>query len=179
MRIRHKRIARRKLVTLLVSLLLVFGLMFGIMPVFAATSIGNVTSQSEDGNVLIFNSDSNQVKVELCTSRTVRIQLSRDGANGYRPESEEYYMVQKNEWAPVEKTVSTVNAGQSDEYVSVKTSAMEIRIQTTPLRIGMYDLSGNLISKDTDSTGMYWNGNTVGVKKEESDVNAGGIFEFG
>ena len=179
MRIRHKRIARRKLVTLLVSLLLVFGLMFGIMPVFAATSIGNVTSQSEDGNVLIFNSDSNQVKVELCTSRTVRIQLSRDGANGYRPESEEYYMVQKNEWDPVKKTVSTVNAGQSDEYVSVKTSAMEIRIQTTPLRIGMYDLSGNLISKDTDNTGMYWNGNTVGVKKEESDVNAGGIFGFG
>lgn len=124
--------------------------------------------------MLIFNCDSNQVKVELCTARTVRVQLSRDGASGYRPESDLYYMVQKNEWPAVDHTTQ-----DKGEYISVTTSAMEIRIQKSPLRIGMYDLSGNVISKDTDDTGMYWSGNTVGVKKEESSVNAGGIFGFG
>ncbi len=174
MHFRLKRAEKRRIVTLAVSLLLIFGLLFGIVPVFAATSIGSVTSQSEEGNVLIFNCDSNQVKVELCTARTVRVQLSRDGANGYRPESELYYMVQKNEWPDVDHTTQ-----DNGDYISVTTSAMEIRIQKSPLRIGMYDLSGNVISKDTDGTGMYWNGNTVGVKKEESSVNAGGIFGFG
>ena len=174
MHFKLKRAQKRRIVTMAVSLLLIFGLMFGIMPVFAATSIGNVTSRSEEGNVLIFNCDSNQVKVELCTARTVRVQLSRDGANGYRPAGDEYYMVQKNEWPAVDHQTK-----DNGDHISVTTSAMEIRIQKSPLRIGMYDLDGNLISKDTDGTGMYWNGDTVGVKKEESETNAGGIFGFG
>ena len=69
MHFRLKRAEKQRILTFAVSLLLIFGLLFGIVPVLAATSIGNVTSQSEDGNVLIFNCDSNQVKVELCTAR--------------------------------------------------------------------------------------------------------------
>ena len=44
----------------------------------------------------------------------------------------------------------------------------------------MYDLNGNLISKDSDDQGMYWNDLGVrGVKKTEGSTNAGGIFGFG
>lgn len=128
-----------------------------------------------NGNVLIFNSDEQQVTVELCTSRTVRVALSLEGDEGYRPQDPEYYMVQKNDWAPVEKKIT-----EDKEKISVFTDAMEIRIQKNPLRVGMYDLDGNLLSKDTDEQGMYWNDEGArGVKKEEGTKNAGGIFGFG
>ena len=67
------------------------------------TDIGDVTDQTEDGNILIFQVGGQEVRVELCTPRTVRVQLSLDGPDGYRPEDPQYYMVQKNEWDPVEK----------------------------------------------------------------------------
>ena len=86
-----------------------------------------------------------------------------------------YYMVQKNEWDPVEKTVT-----EEDGVVKIRTSEMEIRVQKSPLRIGMYDLEGNLLSKDADDQGLYWSDDgTRGVKKVEGTRNAGGIFGFG
>lgn len=67
--------------------------------VLAATEsvIGSYTDHNneEDGNVLIFNDENAQVKIELCTARTIRVQLSLDGGEGYRPEDPQYYMVQK------------------------------------------------------------------------------------
>lgn len=43
----------------------------------------------------------------------------------------------------------------------------------------MYDLDGKLISKDSDTTGMYWGNGLCGVRKTEGSENAGGIFGFG
>lgn len=83
-------------------------------------------------------------------------------------------MVQKNEWAPVQKTVS-----EDASFIRIKTSAMEVRVQKNPFRIGMYDLDGKLISKDSDTTGMYWGNGLCGVRKTEGSENAGGIFGFG
>ncbi len=141
----------------------------------AATSVGNVSATSDwEGNVFIFDCGDDQVKVELVSARSVRVQLSRNGSNGYRPNDPQYYMVQKNSFPEVTRTVET-----SGDTVSIKTTAIEIRIKKSPFRIGMYDLDGKLISKDTDGTGMYYEGDTVGVKKEEGTVNAGGIFGFG
>lgn len=44
MHFRLKRAEKQRILTFAVSLLLIFGLLFGIVPVLAATSIGNVTS---------------------------------------------------------------------------------------------------------------------------------------
>ncbi len=142
--------------------------------VSAETSIGSVTAQDGEGNVFVFDCGTDQVKVELVSARSVRVRLSRNGGNGYRPDDPQYYMVQKNIFPAVERTVETVGS-----TVSIKTSAMEVRVQKSPFRIAMYDLDGNLMSKDTDAKGMYYDGNTVGVKKQEGTLNAGGIFGFG
>lgn len=147
--------------------------------VLAATEsvIGNYTdhNNNEDGNVLIFNNENAQVKIELCTARTIRVQLSLDGKEGYRPEDPQYYMVQKNDWPLVDKTVT-----DQGDYIQILTEAIEVRVQKDPFRVGMYDLEGNLISKDADDQGMYWNDSGVrGVKKVEGQINAGGIFGFG
>ncbi len=142
---------------------------------FAGATIGDLTSQQQtEGNVMIFNCGEYQVRVELCTVRTVRVQLSASGSSGYRPADPQYYMVQKNIWAPVAHTVS-----DEGSRLVVKTSALELRIEKRPFRIGMYDLEGQLLSKDTEAVGMYKNGNAVGVRKEEGIRNAGGIFGFG
>ena len=84
-------------------------------------------------------------------------------------------MVQKNDWPLVDKTVN-----DQGDYIQILTEAIEVRVQKDPFRIGMYDLEGNLISKDADDQGMYWNDSGVrGVKKVEGQINAGGIFGFG
>lgn len=138
-------------------------------------NFSNYTQSDTNENILIFNCNSEQVKVELCTSRTVRIQLSVTKDNGYRPDDPEYYMVQKNDWPTVKKTVTT-----EDNDIKVRTDDMELRIQKSPFRIGMYDLNGNLISKDSDNQGMYWDDTGIrGVKKTEGTQNVGGIFGFG
>ena len=168
----------RKLALLLVAVMtigLIFPSLSGVLTASAAPmSIGNISTNSEDGNIMIFNSGQNQVMVELCTDRTVRVQLSFAGYAGYRPENPEYYMVQKNNWPLVTKTVE-----DKGTYFSVKTAQMEIRVEKQPLRIGMYDLSGNLLSRDTSDTGMYRDGTQVGVRRVEGTQNAGGIFGFG
>ena len=141
-------------------------------------AIGDLDSyeeSTEDGNVLLFDCGGDEVRVELCTARTVRVQLSVGGSGNYRTDDPEYYMVQKNEWEPVTKTVT-----REDGVIRIRTEAMEIRIQESPFRIGMYDLEGNLLSKDADDQGMYWEDDgTRGVRKVEGAQNAGGIFGFG
>ena len=178
---------RKNIFKRVISIMLVFSLNFAlgisgrsIESWAAATDAGTIGEvrdydNQDNGNVIIFdNTDGTQVKVELCTDRTVRVQLSLDGENGYRPEDSQYYMVQKNDWAPVEKTIE-----DKDTYYSIKTNKMEIRVEKNSLKVGMYDLAGNLLSRDADD-GMYWNADgTRGVKKEEGTENAGGIFGFG
>lgn len=149
----------------------------GYAPLVAfGEDVGAVTDVEggENENIMIFNCGEKQVKIELCTARTVRVSLSLSGSDGYRPYDPQYYMVQKNDWAPVEHTVT-----QSADSVSIFTDCMEVRVNLSPMRIGMYDLSGNLISKDSDEKGMYADGNTVGVRKTEATSGAGGIFGFG
>lgn len=160
---------------------MVFSMFLAAMPTAAdggTKMIGNYVSydeDSQDGNILTFNCGADEVKVELCTERTVRIELSVGGSNGYRTDDPQYYMVQKNSWDPVNKTVS-----DEGEYIKILTDAMEIRVQKNPVRIGMYDLEGKLISKDADEQGMYWDDSGVrGVKRVEGTENAGGIFGFG
>ncbi|WP_158089013.1 carbohydrate-binding protein, partial [Anaeromassilibacillus sp. Marseille-P3371] len=172
---------KKKVLSLLLAIVMVFSMMavpgvsaFGAQKA-TTENIGDVTGKSEDGNVLIFQVGGQEVRVELCTPRTVRVQLSLDGADGYRPEDPQYYMVQKNEWDPVDKTVT-----DEGDVIKIRTSMMEIRVQKSPLRIGMYDLEGNLLSKDADDQGMYWDDSGIrGVKKVEGTQNAGGIFGFG
>lgn len=138
--------------------------------------IGSVTEfqGGDEGNVMIFNCNEKQVRVELCTSRTVRVMLSADSDKGYRPYDPQYYMVQKNEWEPVKHTVV-----QDGNIISVITDDLEVRVTRSPFRIGMYDKNGNLLSKDSDSQGMYIDGDIVGVKKTEGSEGSGGIFGFG
>ncbi|WP_195983736.1 carbohydrate-binding protein [Clostridium sp. D33t1_170424_F3] len=169
---------KKRLLSLLLTVAMVFSMM--VLPATAAqgatlAQIGDMTALAEDGNVLTFSCDKQEVTVELCTDRTARIQLSLDGANGYRPEDPQYYMVQKNIWDPVDRTVT-----EEDGTIKIRTDAMEIRVQKSPLRIGMYDLEGNLLSKDADDQGIYWDDSGVrGVKRVEGAKNAGGIFGFG
>ena len=115
-----------------------------------------------------------EVRVELCTPRTVRVQLSLDGPDGYRPEDPQYYMVQKNEWDPVEKTVT-----EEDGVVKIRTSEMEIRVQKSPLRIGMYDLEAICSARCRRSGPLLERRRNPRRQEVEGTQNAGGIFGFG
>ncbi len=123
-------------------------------------------------NVYIFEEGQNQITFELCTARMFRVQYSENGAEGYRPDDPEYYMVQKEAWEEVEHSTEETENG-----MKIRTAEMDIVITENPFRVAVYDLSGNLLSRDT--TGLYNENGRVGVKKEEGTLYAGGIFGFG
>ena len=123
-------------------------------------------------NLYTFEDGEYAVLLELCSDRTVRVQAS-DKTGGYRPDDPEYYMVQKDTFALVSHTVE-----KKDGVTVIRTAAVELRIEENPFRIAAYDLDGNLLTKDTEG-GIYRRGSQVGVKKEEGNKNAGGIFGFG
>ena len=131
-----------------------------------------VTHEPES-NVFVFDADGEQLSVELCSPKTVRVRYSADGSEGYRPDDPQYYMVQKEVFEPVEHTLT-----QTDNETVIKTADMEVRVQIFPFRVSLYDSNGNLLSGDKES-GIYTKGNTVGVRKSEGKTNAGGIFGFG
>lgn len=124
-------------------------------------------------NIYVFEDGNDQVTVELCSANMIRIQYSFDGENGYRPDDPEYYMVQKEVFGEVKHSYV-----EDEKAVTIRTSAMELRIQKAPFRASMYDLNGQLLTRDSVS-GAYRNGTKVGIRKSESSTNAGGIFGFG
>lgn len=172
----ENKILRFVLVALAVTAVALVYCLLSPVAARAATPIGNVTSSAEDeeGNVFTFDCGKSQVTVELVTSRTVRVRFSQNGADGYRPYDPQYYMVLYNGMPKVERTVTTQN-----DTVYITTEHIELRIKKSPFRIAMYDLDGDLLSKDTDAQGIYTDGSYVGVKKQEGTRNAGGIFGFG
>ncbi len=142
-------------------------------PTNSQTPNNGTDTNTHEGNVFVFDNGNEQLMVELCSSRTARVQYSADGSNGYRPEDPEYYMIQKEIFDEVAHTYT-----ETDNGAIIRTDSMELRVQIAPFRVSMYDLDGNLISGDDDS-GIYTKGKTVGVRKTEGSTNAGGIFGFG
>lgn len=124
-------------------------------------------------NMYIFNDASNQVTLELCTSRMIRVRYSQNGADGYRPDDPEYYTVQKEVWDAVEHSYEKTADG-----MKIRTADMDLVIKTEPFRLSVYDRNGNLLSRDS-ATGMYERDGIVGIRKQEGLKNVGGIFGFG
>ncbi len=125
-------------------------------------------------NVYVYEAGEEQVRLELCSPRTVRIQYSMNGNAGYRPEDPEYYMLRFSSSDQVIKHSYV----ETEEGATLTTDAMKLVIQKAPFRVAMYDLEGNLLSSDSDS-GVYRNGDQIGIRKTEGTKNAGGIFGFG
>ena len=123
-------------------------------------------------NLYTFADNGYAVALELCTDRTVRVQVS-DKSGGYRPDDPEYYMVQKEVWELVPHSLTK----EGDKTV-IRTASMVLEITENPFRMEAYDLEGNLLSKDADG-GVYRKGDQVGIRKVEGTKNAGGIFGFG
>lgn len=172
---RIKNKVRYFVILLLVALILTKAIYTTQFSARVRASIGNVVNRTVNGNVMEFEcSDNRKVKLELCTERTVRIRLS-DANGNYRQYDPQYYMVQID--AELLPAVAHTTIVEDDCY-KIKTSKMEVRVYTSPLRIAMFDLNGELLSRDS-SEGMYQKGNAVGVKKVEGTSNAGGIFGFG
>ena len=99
----------------------------------------------ETGNTLLIDAEGEQLSVTLCSPRTLRIQYSADGDDGYRPEDPEYYMVQKEIFGKVAHSVT-----EADGATIIRTEEVEAKIYKSPFRVEVYDLDGNLLSKDSE-----------------------------
>ena len=125
-----------------------------------------------ESNVYVFEDGEKQVTLELCSPRTVRLQYSMNGADGYRPADPEYYMIQKEVFGEVSHIVRDMGA-----RMIIRTGAFEVRVDKAPFKAAMYTLDGTLLSMD--AMPVYEENGVIGLKKLEGTENAGGIFGFG
>ena len=123
-------------------------------------------------NVYVFEKGEKQVTLELCSPRMVRIKYSFEGDEGYRGSDPEYYMVQKEVFGKVAHAIR-----EDEDTLTLRTDAMELRIEKAPFTAAMYKLDGTLLSMDL--TPAYAAGNKITLRKAEGSENAGGIFGFG
>ncbi len=136
-------------------------------------ALSGYTSHLVNGNEILFNCGLSQVKLTMCNSRMVRVQLAPD--RQYRSDSHpDYFMVQKFNWPQVDFDVT-----DEGSYIKVATADMVVRAQKSPFGLQMYEADNTtLLAKDDDQQGMYWQNNVVGVKRIEGP-GSGGKFGFG
>jgi alpha-glucosidase (family GH31 glycosyl hydrolase) len=93
--------------------------------------------------------------IEFCTPSMFRVRTS---ANGHFEKNEPWMVVQYN-WpsAGVTKT-------DKKDYVLLSTSALEVKVFKSPVRIEVRDKQGKLLSADGE--GMFQHGETVGCTKK-------------
>ncbi|HEV2426280.1 MAG TPA: TIM-barrel domain-containing protein, partial [Terriglobia bacterium] len=65
----------------------------------------------------------------------------------------------KSDWPKA--TVGITSNGASGNDRVIRTSELEVRVKSDPLRVQFYDREGHLISKDDDARGVAWEGTRV------------------
>jgi alpha-glucosidase len=130
----------------------VFLILFLAIPAAAEWHpIGKVTAEGK-GSHYIFHGEKAIVSVDILAADLVRVRMAPGAEFG----PDRSWAVIKMDWPPVH-VEGTEAAGQ----LTLRTAALEVRIQTDPFRVAIYDRAGRLISKDADGQGMAWDGNRI------------------
>jgi alpha-glucosidase len=118
--------------------------------------LGGVTSVSKESSGVLLGCGKDLVRVSILEPGTCRITLARSGAWDDGPD----YSIAKSEWP-----ACSVQISETAETITLKTSAMEIRVTRNPCRFSFFDPDGRLFNRDDPAFGMAWDGTEVGVFK--------------
>jgi alpha-glucosidase len=121
-------------------------------------SIGNLQPAGRNANEFIFHHAHATVVLQVLAPDLIRVRCVH--ASSLPPDHS--YAVVKTDWPNVK-----VDFSNDRKYQSIRTGQLEARIQLSPFRIAFYDPEGELLSKDSDTQGIAWNGDRVRVWKWE------------
>jgi len=144
------------------SIKLIFLLLVGILILFPKRSIaqwnsvGNIDRFREFKDGIEISAGPAKIRISVVSLEIIRVRMSPTGTFG--PE---------DSWAVVDTNIGSRahEVDDSPDAITLKTSAVMVRVQKRPCRISFYDAKGNLINEDDPTKGMGWAGNEVAVWK--------------
>jgi alpha-glucosidase len=104
------------------------------------------------GDQIILHGRDATAVVTVLAPDLVRVRLGKGPTLG----PDYSWAVIKTNWPPVHAQIS---GGKG--WYKIRTSEIEVRIQLNPFRVAFYDLAGRVVSKDKDSLGPAWDGESV------------------
>jgi alpha-glucosidase len=123
-------------------------------------SIGGLRPAGRKGNQFTFRGPRATVVVQVLAADLIRIRAAH--ATTLPPDHS--YAVVKTDWPSIK-----VDFSSHGQYQTIRTEQLEARVQLSPFRIALYDMNGELLSKDADTQGIAWNGDRVRVWKWEPE----------
>ncbi len=118
--------------------------------------IGAMTASPPAGNQITFHNPQATVTVTVLAPDLIRVRMTR----GSTPAPDYSYAVVKTDWKTNWPQVAVEFGGSGGTRV-IRTPELEVRAQLSPFRLAFYDRNGRLISKDSDTVGMAWDGARV------------------
>lgn len=136
------------------------------------TYIGNCTSYSGGGtSELTFTCGTPKVRVKACAPNVIKVWCESSGTFSRNYNS---FAIQNEALNPVNLTVT-----DNGTYYEFATSEVKVRAYKQPFRLQFYDISTNLLTKNTSGKGMGWSSTSeVGVWNDlPSDEHFWGLGE--
>jgi len=121
-------------------------------------SIGGLKPAGRKGNEFTFQGARATVVVQVLAPDLIRVRA----VHATSLPADHSYAVVKTDWPSVK-----VDFSNGGKYQSIRTEELEARVQLNPFRISFYNAQGELLSKDSDTQGIAWNGERVRVWKWE------------
>lgn len=112
-------------------------------------NIGSLAAAPPQGNQVTFSSSKATVVVTVLAPDLVRVRM----VLGNSLPADHSYAVIKTDWAKV-----PVEFAGDKETRIIRTPELEVRAHLSPFRLSFYDRNGKLISKDSDTRGISWDG---------------------
>lgn len=138
-------------------LILPFILLFSCPSYTNYKFLGDVISYSRDENQIYFDCGGPEVQLTVLAPDLIRVRLAPEGEFA----EDNSYAVIRREWPPVD-----FNIIEREDYISLFTSKLEIRVDKFPFRLSFYDHQGNLLNRDYKGMSMGWDGKRVKSWKE-------------
>jgi alpha-glucosidase len=114
--------------------------------------VGVMTPVLMNGNQITFHNSGATAVITVLAPDLVRVRVGKGTTLG----PDYSWAVIKTDWPKAHAEIS----GDKGSY-KIRTSEIEVRIQSNPFRVAFYDFAGRLISKDKDSLGPAWDGSSV------------------
>ena len=114
--------------------------------------VAGMTAGQPKGNQIAFRSPGATAVVTVLAPDLIRVSLGKGTTLG----PDYSWAVIKTDWPQVHAKFSNEKGAYK-----IRTSEIEVRIQSNPFRVAFYDLAGRLISKDKDTLGPAWDGSSV------------------
>ena len=127
--------------------------------------LGNTESVTNQNDVLIIKTREAEARIWIYSPTIIRVNISRK-------------FTLDDSFAVIQKPSAKISIKETNETIQLKTKALSLRIQKSPLRFSFFTADGKPLSEDDTRFGINWQGERVtNYRKLYADENFIGLGE--